>query len=205
MSNDFIMTADIDPIIRYTNLVGSGVDFQFSLSNDFRNVLDLNWSYSTTSNQFTTIGLDGFFDIPNSEAFPTGSTIHYRIRSIDSTSKLSDWSNGYFLLPDYNVTNNNDGTATIMLGQSDLNLLNYRLIEDTYIDSSNIQSHGSDQFLFVSNSANSNQVSLLKVNLNLLGIHSNATILSANLDLTRQTVTSTDQSFPSSYRPFVMV
>ena len=90
------------------------------------------------------------------------------IRSIDNTSKISDWSEGHMLLPDYNTVNNNDGTATINLGQNDFNLLNYDLFEDTYVDSGAIQGHGDDQYLYVSNDVSQNKISLLKVNFNLL-------------------------------------
>ena len=58
--------------------------------------------------------------------------------------------------------------------------LNYDLFEDTYVDSGAIQGHGDDQYLYVSNDVSQNKISLLKVNFNLLGIHTNATILSAS-------------------------
>ncbi|DAC53108.1 MAG TPA: DNRLRE domain-containing protein, partial [Candidatus Poseidoniaceae archaeon] len=190
MKNDFIMAADINPRISFDNLVGTDVEFQFSLSSDFRNITDLTWIYSTLSNQFTTSGAAGYYNIPNSESFPLGSIIHHRIRSIDNTSKISDWSEGYFLLPDYNTVNNSDGTATITLGQNDFNLMGTDFIEDTYIDTSAIQGHGEEQYLYVSNDVNDNKISLLKINFNMLGIHSNATIVSASLELDRQTVTS---------------
>ena len=191
MKDDFIMAADTNPTISFENLVGSDVELQFSLSSEFRNLSDLLWIYSTQNNQFTTSGANGSYNIPLSESFPLGSTIHYRIRSIDNTSKISDWSEGHMLLPDYNTVNNNDGTATINLGQNDFNLLGYELIEDTYVDSASIQGHGDDQYLYVSNDVSQNKISLLKINFNLLGIHSNATILTASLDLERQTVSTT--------------
>ena len=90
MKDDFILSAD-NPTISYKNLVGSNVQFQFSLSNDFRNISDLSWLYSTMTNSFSMAGQTGSYDVPASEAFPLGSKIHYRIRSIDNTSFMSDW------------------------------------------------------------------------------------------------------------------
>ena len=190
MKDDFIMAADTNPTIGFDNLVGSNVEFQFSLSSEFRNASDLSWVYSTQNNQFSITGSSGSYNIPISESFPLGSIIHYRVRSMDNNSSISDWSEGHMLLPDYNTVNNNDGTATINLGQNDFNLLNYDLFEDTYVDSGAIQGHGDDQYLYVSNDVSQNKISLLKVNFNLLGIHTNATILSASLDLERQTVST---------------
>ena len=109
MKNDFILAADTNPTISFENLVGSNVEFQFSYSSDFRNQSDLSWVYSTLSNQFSITGSNGSYSIPASESFPLGSVIHYRIRSIDNTSKISEWSEGY-MLSDYNTVNNNDGT-----------------------------------------------------------------------------------------------
>ena len=190
MADDFILSADTNPRIKFDNLNGSDVQFQFSRSSDFRNNSDLQWIYSTSINQFMVTGTSGYYDIPLSESFPLGSVIYYRVRSIDNTSKISGWSNGHFLLPDYNVVNNNDGTATISLNQSEFNLMGHDLIDDTYVDSSAIQGHGQDEYIYVSNDANQNKVSLLNLNLNLLGIHANATVNSGSLDLQRISVTS---------------
>ncbi|MGB0266092.1 MAG: DNRLRE domain-containing protein, partial [Candidatus Poseidoniaceae archaeon] len=190
MKSDFILAADTNPRISFNNLNGSGAQFQFSQSSDFRNYTDLHWLYSTTDNQFLVTGTSGYYDMPTSESFPLGSAIYYRVRSIDNTSKLSEWTDGHFLLPEYNVVNNNDGTATISLNQSEFNLSGHKLIEDTYIDSAATQAQGQAAYLFVSNDANQNKLSLLKLNLNLLGIHANATINSGSLDLHRITVTS---------------
>lgn len=190
MTDDFIMSADTNPRIKFDNLNGSDVQFQFSLSDDFRNDSDLQWIYSTEINQFILTGTSGYYDIPLSESFPLSSVIYFRVRSIDNTSKISEWSTGHFFLPDYNVVNNNDGTATISLNQSEFNLMGHNLFGDTYIDSLAIQGHGQDEYMYVSNDVNHNKVSLIKLNLNLLGIHTNATVNSALLDLERISVTS---------------
>ena len=95
------------------------------------------------------------------------------------------------MLPDYNTVDNNDGTATISLSNSEFSLDGLDLIEDTYIDSSEVQNHGDEQYLYVNNDVNGNTHSLIRVNLGLVGIHTNSTILQASVDLDRQTVTPT--------------
>ena len=92
MTDDFIMSADTNPRIKFDNLNGSDVQFQFSLSDDFRNDSDLQWIYSTEINQFILTGTSGYYDIPLSESFPLSSVIYFRLRSIDNTSKISEWS-----------------------------------------------------------------------------------------------------------------
>ena len=202
MKDDFIMAADVHPTVSYKNLVGSNVEFQFSLSNDFRNVSDLLWLYSTLTNPFSIIGDTGSYDIPSSESFPLGSKVHYRVRSIDNTSFVSDWSTSFILLPDYTAVDNNDGTATITLSNNDFNMTDIELIEDTYLDSSIIQNYGDEPFLYVSNDVNSNKISMVKINFDALGIHTNSTILSASIELDRETVTATGHHY--IHRLFLM-
>ncbi|MFL2984213.1 MAG: hypothetical protein ACJZ5B_01855 [Candidatus Poseidoniaceae archaeon] len=74
---------------------------------------DLDWIYSTLNDPFTTTSTSGSFTIPSSDSFSNGSIVYYRVRSLDSSGMISNWSNGNFLLPNLDVTDNNDGTATI--------------------------------------------------------------------------------------------
>ena len=115
---------------------------------------------------------------------------YYRYRSIDNTSKLSDWNTGFFLLPGYTITNNNDGTATLNLDNDDFNLQGYKLIEDTYVDSSNNVAQGGQSTLKVSFGPSEKSVVHVAVNLHLLGLPENASIQSASIDLERDTVTT---------------
>ena len=190
MTEDFIPAPDSHPVISYESLVGTGVQFQFSTSNDYRNHLDQDWIYSTMGNTFTTTANSGEYDIPASESFTIGDTIYYRYRSIDNTSKLSDWNTGFFLLPGYTITNNNDGTATLNLDNDDFNLQGYKLIEDTYVDSSNNVAQGGQSTLKVSFGPAEKSVVHVAVNLHLLGLPENASIQSASIDLERDTVTT---------------
>ena len=184
MRQSFILSADTNPTISYTQLVGNDVEYQFSLSQEFRNVSDLSWIYSTLSNSFTTAIGSGQFTIPSTDSMPLGNKIHYRYRSIDNTNKLSEWSQGNFLLPNFSTVNNNDGTATINLSGSDNLIDGYSLLEDTYLDSSApTTANGELGHLTIANSQSDNSIAHLRLNLQLLGIHSNASIISANINL----------------------
>ena len=85
MSNDFLLTAETNPTLSYSNLNGSHVEFQLSLGEDFRNRTDLDWVYSTLNDPFTTTLNSGSFTIPQSDSIQNGSIIHYRSRSLDSS------------------------------------------------------------------------------------------------------------------------
>ena len=185
MTGGLITQPDTHPIISYDSLVGSDVEFQFSLADDFRSVLSDNWLYSTMSYPFTTTGSSGEYDIPASEAFNIGDSIFYRYRSVDLTAKLSDWESGYFLLPGYTVTNNNDGTATLNISNDDFNLDGFKLIEDTYVASSSPNQQSSSGVMIIENAPTSQSVIHLGVNLHLLGLQSDITVLDANVELTR--------------------
>ena len=189
MTDDFIPLPDSHPTLSYESLDGTGVQFQFSSSDDYRNHLDQDWIYSTMVDSFTTSGNSGEYDIPASEAFNLGETVYFRYRAMDNTSKLSDWSAGYFLLPSYSITNNNDGTATLNLDNDDFSLQGYKLIEDTYVDSSNNVAQGSQDTLKVSSGPSDNSVIHLGVNLHLLGLPENVSIQSASIELERDSVT----------------
>ncbi|DAC26334.1 MAG TPA: hypothetical protein D7H99_06740, partial [Candidatus Poseidoniales archaeon] len=110
-------------------MVGTDLEFQFSLADDFRNHLDGDWHFSSMDNQFTTNGNIGEFTIPSSDSLTVGNKIHYRYRVYDNTSMAGSWSFGNFLLPSFNVTNNLDGTATIILNNDNFTLDNLKLIE----------------------------------------------------------------------------
>jgi len=191
MENSFILEADTTPTLSYANLNGTGVEFQISLSDDYRNLGDLNWHYSTMSNAFVSSSNTGSFTIPSSDSIPLGGIIHYRIRSLDSTGMVSSWNDGTFLLPDLQVVNNNDGTATLTLTQDVFDLFNDKLIEDVEVDSNfPINNFGLNNVAKVGTSSTSESILHTRINLQEVGLHANSTINSANLILTRFSHTS---------------
>ncbi|MEC8249681.1 MAG: DNRLRE domain-containing protein, partial [Candidatus Thermoplasmatota archaeon] len=185
MTDDFIPEPDTHPTIIYNSLVGNDVEFQFSLVEDYRATTDDYWIYSTMTNTFAVTGSAGEYDIPANQAFNIGDTVYYRYRSIDSTAKISQWTSGSFLLPGYSVTNNNDGTATLNISNNDFNLQGFKLIENTFVASSNPNQQQGSAVLLVENEPASQSIVHLGINLHLLGLPSNLTVLDASVELTR--------------------
>ena len=58
----------------------------------------------------------------NQDSISLGGYVYYRYRSLDSTSMTSEWSEGNFILPNLQTVNNNDGTATLILGSDVLDI-----------------------------------------------------------------------------------
>ena len=185
MSNNFILAAETLPTLSYKSLVGEGVEFQLSLSEDFRNVEDLDWVYSTMNDPFATTSTTGSYTIPATDELTNGTIVNYRYRAIDNTSKLSDWALGDFLLPGLDVVDNRDGTATMVLYANDLNLSGYTLIEDAVVNSALNIADGTNSLLTFVNSPTSESLLHTRLNLQYLGISSTSTILDAKLILTR--------------------
>ena len=71
--------------------------------------------------------------VPSNLEFTNGSDVYYRMRSIDSTNAISDWTEGWFTLPNHDVILNSDGTATLIIDHNDLGLEN-DLILDAQVD-----------------------------------------------------------------------
>jgi len=185
MTGDFILMAEKNPTLSYNSLVGSGVEFQLSLDSNFKSNEDLTWHYSTMSNVFATTSGSGSFDVPSGSEVSNGSVIYYRVRSMDSTDTLSDWTDSYFLLPALSVTDNGDGTATIEIDADDLGLSD-GFIEDAQVDERSVNlKFGSNDKMEVMMSTSKESLIHLRLNLDQLGMHDNATIQNAELSLTR--------------------
>ena len=185
MTGDFILMAEKNPTLSYDSLVGSGVEFQLSLDSTFKSNEDLTWHYSTMSNSFTTTSSSGTFDVPSGSEVSNGSVIYYRVRSMDSTDTLSDWTDSYFLLPALSVTDNGDGTATVEIDADDMGLSN-GFIEDAQVDQRSMNmKFGSNDKMEVMMSTTKESLVHLRLNLGQLGLHSNATVQNAELNLTR--------------------
>ena len=189
MSNDSILSAETNPTLSYTNLNGSNVEFQLSLGEDFRNSSDLDWTYSTLADPFILGTNSGIYKIPQSDSIQNGSMIHYRVRSLDSSGMISNWSNGNFLLPDLDVTDNNDGTATIYMGANGIfDFPNFKLIEDVEVDNSmpNDQLGDSDT-IRVQSDLTSESIVHTRINSQYLGLNSSLSIITAEIEYIRTT------------------
>ena len=186
MSNSFLLEADRTPLITYNTLVGQEVEYQFSLEPNFKTELDLEWHYSTLWNSFSTTAAAGSYQIPSGEEFDNGSEVHYRYRTMDSTGTLSAWSAESFLLPAHDVTDNGDNTASISVDVDDLGLPT-DFIEDTYANQlSRNTKYGSSSTMVATLTSNKESVIHFRMDLGLLGLPANATIIDANVELQRQ-------------------
>ena len=186
MTGDLILTADTTPTLSYTSLVGSHVEYQLSLDNEFKTTTDLEWHYSTIWNSFASTLTSGSFTIPTNQQFSNGTQVYYRVRSIDSTDTLSSWSaTQNFLLPTHAVTDNGDGTASIEVDTDDLGSIG-AFIEDSYSNElSKNTKYGSADLMETSVTSNKESLIHIRFNLGLLGLPLNATILDAQVNLTR--------------------
>ena len=85
MESDFILTPVTTPSLSFANNTGSDVEIQLSNSVDWRSTTDLDWVFSTFDTTFTSTGTSGYYDLPNSVSLTNGTTMHMRVRSVDST------------------------------------------------------------------------------------------------------------------------
>ena len=191
MANDgLVIRAATTPDLSWSALSGDDVQIQLSLGEEFISDLDAGWYWNTEDNSslFTTNGTSGSMGM-STNALTNSSTMYYRMRAIDSTRQIGDWTTGYFHLPGHSVTDNNDGTATFSFTFDDLGL-SEDTIEDSFVDSTSGQSKnlnfGADEtFTIGATSTTKQQYALMRLNLDDIGMHSNSTIVSATLSLNR--------------------
>ncbi|MDP6223452.1 MAG: DNRLRE domain-containing protein, partial [Candidatus Poseidoniaceae archaeon] len=189
MSGDFVLSADLTPSMTWTSYSGILVEVQLSVDDGFKSDQDnYNWLYnSDTQSSSFTMGASGALDVPSTDAFDNGTEMHYRMRAMDSTGILSDWTSGHFQLPSHDITTYADGTASLAVDIDDLSD-NVVFIEDTYVDEDNKNSnYGASTTIMTQVTSNRESISHFRINFHHLGLHSNATILDASLNLTRST------------------
>ena len=198
MTGDLLLTADTIPTLSYNSLVGTHVEYQLSLDEEFKESSDLAWYYSTIWNTFSmTSANSGTYTLPAVDEFSNGSQVFYRVRSIDSTDTLGDWSSTEsFYLPAHSVTDNGDGTASIEVNNDDLGVSTF--IKDTYANQQSKNSkYGSATTMETSVTSNKESLIHMSFALNLLGLPSNATIIDAQVELTRDS--SSNNAFLSMH------
>ena len=188
MKGDFILTADLTPTMTWTSYSGSLAEVQLSLNDGFKDAQDdYNWLYNSNINtgSFSITGATGSLTIPQSDAFDNGTEMHYRMRAMDSTGILGPWTSGFFFLPSHDVIANANGSATIIVDTNDLST-DVDFIEDAYVDEDNKNvNYGSSMTLKTQVTTSRESISHFRINFDRLGLHSNASILDASLNLTR--------------------
>mgnify|MGYP001177181361 FL=1 len=190
--SQFVLSAATNPELSWEGLTGNHAQVQLSMSNNFFSNDDENWFYNTKDNSsiFTLNSGDGMMTIPAGDELSNSSTMHYRMRSIDSTETIGSWQTGYFHLPGHSITM--DGNyGTLSIGFDDLGLTE-NTIEDTFIDFNNKNANlGSEENFTVGSSSSSDQYGLMRLNLDDLGLHHNSSIISANIIMTRDSFSGT--------------
>lgn len=189
MTEDFLLTAVSTPRLSYTMNTGQDVEMHLSTSDGWMSRDDGDWHYSTLWDTFVSTGSSGAFDVPSTDAFPNGTEMFMRIRSIDSNGQWGDWSGAYFLLPDVDVTDNGDGTASLNLSAADVGMVDL-FLQDTYVSQTAVTiNYASGALLDTSMTTTKERLVHLRLSLNQLGLHDNLTIVDAALNLTRSSST----------------
>ncbi len=185
ISDDFLIQSELNPTISYSNLTGSNVDFQFSTSPNFYDSNSNLWTYSTSSDPFVQNSTAGEYKIPLSDSFSVNSSIHYRYRSIGASFLAGNWTESYFILPDYQTIDNGDGTATINLTNDMFDFAGVNLIEDGSVKEGLYVPQGLANNTSVS-TGQSYSMSHYRIFTDFIGLSSNATIIDADLNLSIQ-------------------
>ena len=186
--DEFLLKAETNPELTWENMNGNHAQVQLSTQEDFRSELDDYWYYNTVDNasMFTITSGNGEITIPSGHDLSNATTMYYRMRAIDSSGTYGSWSNGYFHLPGHTTSQvGNYGQITIDF--DDLGLIE-DTIEDTFIDSSSAYRNtnmGGEGNITIGASSSSEQYGLMRFNLDDIGLHSNSSIVSAELALDR--------------------
>ena len=198
-SDSFLLSAATNPDLSWNESNGTDAQVQLSLSRDFKADEDNAWYYNTQDNSslFTLGTNDGRMTIPVGHDLSNSTSMHYRMRSIDSSGTIGQWKIGYFHLPGHNVQEVGN-YGKISIDYQDLGL-GVSTIEETFIDSSNALKNtnmGTSTVMKIGSSSSSNQYGLIRLNMDDIGLHDNSTIISANMVLERVNYSgSADVSF----------
>ena len=197
--DSFLLSAASNPELSWDGMTGQEAQVQLSLSSDFKIEADDTWYYNTQDNSslFTLSSTTGSMVLPTGDELSNSTTMHYRMRSVDSTGTIGEWKVGYFHLPDHDVQEVGN-YGKISIDYQDLGL-GVSTIEETFIDSSNALKNtnmGTSTVMKIGSSSSSNQYGLIRLNMDDIGLHDNSTIISANMVLERVNYSgSADVSF----------
>ena len=135
-SNSFLLSAASNPELTWDGMTGQEAQVQLSLSSDFKGDMDDTWYYNTQDNSslFALSSATGSMVVPSGDELSNSTTMHYRMRSVDSTGTIGEWKVGYFHLPDHDVQEVGN-YGKISIDYQDLGL-GVSTIEETFIDSS---------------------------------------------------------------------
>ena len=193
-SDSFILSAATNPTLSWDSSTGVDAQIQLSVSPQFKSDADDTWFYNTKDNSslFTISSGSGEMQVPTGDELSNATTMYYRMRAVDSTDTIGAWQSGYFHLPGHSVSEVN-GYGQFTFSFDDLGLVD-KTIEDSFIGSSNSLKNtnfGQEENITVGSSPNLDQYGLMRVNLDDVGLHTNATIISASLVMERSSFSGT--------------
>ena len=119
MKADFLLQAVTTPTLSYAMNTGTDVEIQLSNDADWRSKATKQLALLDMWSTFASTGTSGAYDLPSSLALVNGTTMHMRIRAVDSNDQWGPWDSTSFMLPTHNVVDNGDGTATMTFGPTD--------------------------------------------------------------------------------------
>ena len=189
MLSDFLLQAVSTPTLSYDLNTGTDVEIQLSNDEDWRSETDEAWHFSTLWSTFASTGTTGAYNLPTSLALTNGTTMHMRVRAVDSNDQWGPWDSTSFLLPTHNVVDNGDGTATMTFGPTDTGLEHDFLQDATVSETSKTITYGEGSTLEASMTSNKERLIHFRASLNQLGLHDNLTIVNAEMKLTRSSYT----------------
>ena len=185
MTSDFLLQPVTTPTLSYQQNTGQDVEMQLSNSEDFRSSTDMDWHFSTLWSTFASTGTTGAYNLPASLALSNGTTIHMRVRAVDSNDQWGAWDSTSFLLPTLDVVDNGDGTATMMFSATATGLEEDFIQDATVSETSKTINYGANELLESNMTSNKERLIHLRASLNQIGLHDNLTILDADLKMTR--------------------
>ena len=189
MESDFLLKPVTTPSLSYDNNSGSDVEIQLSNNEDWRSETDQDWVFSTLTTTFGATGTSGYYTIPSSLSLTNGSTMHMRVRSVDSTGQIGNWDVTSFKLPSLDVSDNGDGSATMTFSPSSVGLVEDFIQDSTVSETAKSVAHGELVTLESSMTSSKERLIHIRTSLDQIGLHDNLTIVSAKMDLTRSSYT----------------
>jgi len=186
MDTNLVLAADVTPLVTWNSHNGSNIEVHFSNSSDWLDSDDSIWHWNSIANQslFTSAGSTGSLQVPLTNPLLDGRTMFYRLRSIGPTGAIGDWIEGYFDLPNHDITDNGDGSATLFVNIDNLGL-DEDTLEDAFVnDSTSGKNSNYDlNYLTAGTSGNKAQNTYLRLRMSDLGMHSDSAVTDAKLIL----------------------
>ncbi|MEE2747500.1 MAG: DNRLRE domain-containing protein, partial [Candidatus Thermoplasmatota archaeon] len=187
-ASELLIMPDYTPTISWENLTSNHLEVQFSSGADFRSAEDETriWNSWDNSGDFS-MSNEEFYTPANDANLLNGTWVYFRMRSMNN-SILGPWVEGYFGLTAEIGTLNGQGQAEILLRNDTVNL-GFGTVHDTWVMDGNTSYNGNDDYRMrighSNDSSEGNMHAFIRVNMEQVAIHDNATIHEATLNIRR--------------------